>query len=461
MPATMGAFMKRLPSRMFMLGVVSCALLATALATEPSAASRPYGSASLDRGIIDPDLGIFNIDHFIFIVQENRSFDNYFGTFPGADGIPDGTCIPDPKVQRCLHPYHDQNVFDRGGPHNERASRITIDKGKMDGAVVALRAIGNACRFNPARPGCDQAIPGPNGTPDVMGYHNAHEIPNYWTYAQRFTLQDHMFAPSDSWTLPAHLYLVSAWSATCHNLDPMQCRSDQKFPGFNAADSGRFWVPADGAPRPYVWADITWLLHNYGVSWAYYVGKDSCIRPPCSKPTEESTNPIMNPLPGFKTVQVTKQFKNIRPNTEFFDAAANGTLPSVSWVVPTLGVSEHPPDSIAAGQEWVTNVVNAVMQGPPDQWLHTAIFITWDDWGGFYDHVQAHQDRRERLRHPRARHLDQPVRPSRVHRQPDAVVRRIPQARRGSVPGRSAARPADGRVARLAPDRQGGRSPAG
>ena len=379
--------MKRFPPRMFMLGVVSCALLATALAAEPSAASRPYGSASLDGGI-DPQIGIFNIDHFIFIVQENRSFDNYFGTFPGADGIPDGTCIPDPKVQRCLHPYHDENVFDRGGPHNERASRLTIDKGKMDGAVVALRAIGNACRFNPARPGCDQAIPGPNGTPDVMGYHNAHEIPNYWTYAQRFTLQDHMFAPSDSWTLPAHLYLVSAWSATCHDLDPMQCRSDQKFPGFNAADSGRFWVPADGAPRPYVWADITWLLHNYGVSWAYYVGKDSCIRPPCSKPTEESTNPIMNPLPGFKTVQVTKQFKNIRPNTEFFDAAANGTLPSVSWVVPTLGVSEHPPDSIALGQEWVTNVVNAVMQGPPDQWLHTAIFITWDDWGGFYDHVK-------------------------------------------------------------------------
>jgi phospholipase C len=373
---------------MFMLGVVSCAFLATALVTEPSAASRPYGSASHDPGIIDPDLGIFNIDHFIFIVQENRSFDNYFGTFPGADGIPDGTCIPDPKVQRCLHPYHDENFFDRGGPHNERASRITIDKGKMDGAVVALRAIGNACRFNPARPGCDQAIPGPNGTPDVMSYHNAHEIPNYWTYAQRFTLQDHMFAPSDSWTLPAHLYLISAWSATCHDLDPMQCRSDQKFPGFNAADSGRYWVPADGAPRPYVWADITWLLHNYGVSWAYYVGKDSCIRPPCSKPTEESTNPIMNPLPGFKTVQVTKQFKNVRPNTEFFDAAANGTLPSVSWVVPTLGVSEHPPDSIALGQEWVTSVVNAVMQGPPDQWLHTAIFITWDDWGGFYDHVE-------------------------------------------------------------------------
>jgi len=265
---------------------------------------------------------------------------------------------------------------------------MTIDKGEMDGAIRALRIIGNACRVNPARPGCHQATPGPNGTPDVMGYHTSEEIPNYWTYAKRFTLQDRMFAPSDSWTLPAHLYLVSGWSATCHRFDPMQCRSDQKFPGFNAADNGRFWVPADGKPRPYVWADITWLLHNQGVSWAYYVGKDSCIKPPCSKPTEESTNPIMNPLPGFKTVEVTKQFKNIRPNGEFFAAAESGTLPSVSWVVPTLGVSEHPPDSIALGQAWVTDVVNAVMEGPEEQWLHTAIFVTWDDWGGFYDHVK-------------------------------------------------------------------------
>ena len=71
-----------------------------------------------------------------------------------------------------------------------------------------------------------------------MGYHTADEIPNYWAYAQWYTLQDRMFAPSDSWTLPAHLYLVSGWSATCHNFDPMQCRSDQKFPGFNAADDG-------------------------------------------------------------------------------------------------------------------------------------------------------------------------------------------------------------------------------
>jgi phospholipase C len=373
-----------------MLVMLASAVVMTTLTSEPPAAAAPQQPSG-----IDPALGISNIDHVVFIVQENRSFDHYFGTFPGADGLPRGAggeidvCVPDPRSAVCRRPFHDTNTFDAGGPHNEKASRLTINEGKMDGTVVALRRIGNACNVNPDRPGCDQAEPGPDGTPDAMGYHDDREIPNYWRYAQEYTLQDRMFAPSDSWTLPAHLYLVSGWSATCKDLnDPMSCRSDQKFPGRNAADDGRYWVPADGKPRPYVWADITWLLFNHGVSWAYYVGKDSCIKPPCGKPTEESTNPIMNPLPGFKTVQVTKQFENIRPNTDFFASAASGTLPSVSWVVPTLGKSEHPPDDIADGQEWVTQVVNAVMTGPADQWLHTAIFITWDDWGGFYDHVK-------------------------------------------------------------------------
>ncbi len=85
---------------------------------------------------------------------------------------------------------------------------------------------------------------------------------------------------------------------------------------------------------------------------------------------------------------VDHQLHNVTPNSAFFRAAAAGTLPAVSWVVPTTNKGEHPPDSIGNGQAWVTHVVNAVMRGPTDQWLHTAIFLTWDDWGGFYDHVK-------------------------------------------------------------------------
>jgi phospholipase C len=129
------------------------------------------------------------------------------------------------------------------------------------------------------------------------------------------------------------------------------------------------------------------MLHRADVSWAYYVGPDTCIAQPCPHPgSHKVTNVVQNPLPGFTAVAQTDQLGNIRSNRDYFAAARDGTLPSVSWVMPTMGRSEHPPTDINEGQTWVTNVLNAAMSGP--DWLHTAIFLTWDDWGGFYDHVR-------------------------------------------------------------------------
>ena len=128
----------------------------------------------------------------------------------------------------------------------------------MDGFVRSLRQIGNGCSKPENRDyyPCRKAKNGPAGQPDVMGFHTAREIPNYWKYAKRYTLQDRMFAPSDSWTLPAHLFLVSGWSATCTDLDNWRsCHSDQKFPGGIWADGdAKMWTPPMGAPRPYIWA---------------------------------------------------------------------------------------------------------------------------------------------------------------------------------------------------------------
>ncbi len=359
------------------------------LTNPPNAARLPDPSRP-----IDPNDGIGNIDHFVFVVQENRSFDEYFGTFPGANGIPTDArgvptvCLPDPEGG-CHRPYHDTNQYDQGGPHGQDASKIDINGGKMDGFVRALREIGNGCEKHPTEPPCPQTTPGPQGQPDIMGYHTAKEIPNYWAYAKRYQLEDRMFAPTDSWTLPSHLFLVSGWSANCPDLnDPMSCVSDQKFPGGEYADKGKIWTPAFGDPRPYVWGDVTWLMYQHGVSWAYFVGPGTCISPPCGKVSGVETAPVQNPLPGFQSVKVTGQLDNVRPNNEFFDAARSGNLPAVSWVMPVTDRGEHPPDRIAAGMSWVTQVVNSIMQGPRDQWLHTAIFITWDDWGGFYDHVE-------------------------------------------------------------------------
>ena len=136
-----------------------------------------------------------NLDHLIFIVQENRSFDHYFGTFPGADGIPrkpDGTfapCVPDPNGP-CRRPYHDRNTVDGGGPHGSEAATTDINGGRMDGFLRALEIKGNVCSRHPHQAPCPQATPGPGGTPDAMGFHTEQEIPNYWAYARRYVLHD-------------------------------------------------------------------------------------------------------------------------------------------------------------------------------------------------------------------------------------------------------------------------------
>jgi len=333
--------------------------------------------------------GIDKLDHLIFIVQENRSFDNYFGTFPGADGIPAKhgkftVCVPDPVLGTCDKPWHNPAFRGDGGPHAQPDAIQDIDGGKMDGFVQSVIASPNVCANDRHAAGCPPSYIGPQGQPGTMGYHDAREIPNYWTYAQHYVLQDHMFAAGDSWTLPAHLYLVSAWAATCPNVNnPMSCYSD-------VALGDTLKVQRGGPQKAiYAWTDITYLLNKANVSWQYFVGKGTCIDA-CKNYTKapHGTVPAQNPLPGFVDVHEDDQVENVMEYPRYFSEAASGSLPSVTWVIPGRGYSEHPGQgaSLAPGQAWVTRVVNAAMQGP--DWNSTAIFITWDDWGGFYDHVE-------------------------------------------------------------------------
>jgi phospholipase C len=103
-------------------------------------------------------------------------------------------------------------------------------------------------------------------------------------------------------------------------------------------------------------------------------------------PQNASTPGIWNPLPWFDTVRQDRQGENVAPFGSFLEAAKNGTLPAVSWVTPAQAVSEHPPGLVTRGQTYVTGVINAVMRSR--DWSSTAIFLAWDDWGGFYDHVK-------------------------------------------------------------------------
>jgi len=351
---------------------------------DPSASpSAPGASAPIPAGLEQ-------IDHLIFIVMENRSFDHYFGTYPGADGIelrPDGTskaCIPDPALDGCSRLYETADQIQQGGPHDNPAAITDINGGEMDGFIEAALRHPRRCVADRFNPDCRKHL-GPDLQPDVMSYHTAESIPNYWAYADAFQLQDRMFAPTDSWTLPAHLFLVSAWSAYCPDpSDPMSCRSDLDLRG--EGEQHRY-----GRPPIYAWTDITYLLERDQVSWAYYVGRGTCVDPPCDDTTPGqygSTPSGKNPLPGFTTVNENEQLDRILWHDEFQKSARAGELPSVSWVIPGNHASEHPGAGtpIAAGQAFVTRMINAVMEGPA--WERTAIFLTWDDWGGFYDHVE-------------------------------------------------------------------------
>ena len=337
--------------------------------------------------------GIHKIRHVVIIMQENRSFDSYFGTYPGADGIPglagnSGTlpCIPDPALQHCVQPYHNTTKSNLGGPHTHSDAIGDINGGKMDGFVAREElARTQYCTLHVGSAYCSSA----SKRPDVMGYHNKREIPNYWAYARNFVLQDHMFQSNSSWSLPAHLFLVSGWSARCTKKgDPMSCQPAVQAPG---APPGTSENP-NGKPPDYAWTDLTWLLHRYHVGWGYYVAKGH--EPDCTNsrmfcapvPQNSKTTGIVNPLPWFSDVHEDHQLSNLRPLTSFERAAKAGKLPAVSWVAPTQSVSEHPPALITKGQAYVTGLINMIMHGP--DWKSTAIFLAWDDWGGFYDHVQ-------------------------------------------------------------------------
>src|SRR5581483_5457561 len=143
------------------------------------------------------------IRHVVIIMQENRSFDSYFGTYPGADGIPGLAgnhgrlpCVPDPLRGNCVKPFHDPHDVNYGGPHEQNAFNTDYDHGRMDGFVRARETCTNVL---------DPKDCIANLSVDMMGYHDAREIPNYWAYARHYVLQDHMFEPNASWSLPAHL----------------------------------------------------------------------------------------------------------------------------------------------------------------------------------------------------------------------------------------------------------------
>ncbi len=308
--------------------------------------------------------GLNKIDHFVFIVEENKSFDHYFGTYPGANGIPKGVAEEDPISGNMVAPYHDTSVIDFDAPHDRSNALADIDGGAMDGFMKeAVKSYALSKALGPE--------PGHNPE-QVMGYHDYHEIPNYWDYANLYVLDDEFFESAAAYSLTSHLYML-------------------------AGQSGGYMGTPQPYPQRYDFPEITELLKDQNITWKYYVtsgnktdAQGHAIEPAALQKTNPDKYQLWNPLPAFPKVQndPTQRVKMV-DTSEFYSDAANGTLPSVSWVCPYLGsqLSDHPAfgEDIREPMDYVTGLVNAVEQGP--DWDSTVIFVAWDDWGGQYDHV--------------------------------------------------------------------------
>jgi phospholipase C len=301
--------------------------------------------------------GINVIQHVVFIIKENRSFDTYFGQFPGVNGTTTGVISTGSTIPLSHTPDQTTRDIDHGWSSAVEA----IDGGKMD-------------KFD--------LIPGGNQNGDYLSYSQMGQadLPNYWTYASNFVLADNMFSSLQGPTFPNHLYIMAGQS---NNII-----SNPKY--FTTGTNTWMNWGCDAQPQVRVTTlnsagkqvnivpcfDITTVadeLESAGVTWKYYA-------PPQGISGYQYS--ILNAINHIRNSDLWSE--RVVNNSQFITDAMNGQLPQVSWVVTGPG-SEHPPTSSCFGENTTVSQINAIMQGA--DWPSTAIFLAWDDFGGFYDHV--------------------------------------------------------------------------
>lgn len=348
------------------LPIVAAVVAVVGLAARPSASTKKPDrvlSASQDMRVTSLTAPTITqlaelrakIQHVVFIVKENRSFDNYFGTFPGAEGTTTGVISTGEEVRLG----HTPDVVPRDLGHEWEDTHLAMDDGKMD-------------RF-------DLVTGNVNGDLLSMTQYLDSDIPNYWNYAEQFALADHMFASLAGPSFPNHLYTVAGTSG-----------------GVFTNPNGLTWgcdapagatvgvMPTDGTiSRVYPcfeYQTVADRLEAAGVSWRYYA------------PQRGQRGYIWSALDAIGHIRQSSLWTDhVMADAQFLDDASNGRLPAVSWVVPDFSVSDHPSragfgnTSVCTGENWTVNHINAIMQG--GNWPSTVIVLVWDDYGGFYDHV--------------------------------------------------------------------------
>jgi phospholipase C len=300
--------------------------------------------------------GLEQIQHVVYIVKENHSFDSMFGLFPGVNGATQGVTSTGQIVQLQRLPDPPPNDID----HDWRTAMMATDGGRMD-------------RFD--------LIPGGNDNGALLAYSEFQQsdIPNYWAYASTFALGDAMYSSISSGSYPGHLYIMAATSAGVVE-NPLSPTHNGGW-GCDAKLNSNVPIITDTDPEtlessfPCLSAPtLANELENAGVTWKSYA------------PPSNESGYIYNSLRSFSQIFNTPLWQsNVVSQDTFATDAMAGNLPSVSWLTPDDSYDEHPPKSVCVGENWTVEQINAIMQGP--DWDSTAIFIVWDDFGGFYDHV--------------------------------------------------------------------------
>ena len=300
------------------------------------------------------------IKHVVILVKENRTFDQMFGQFPGANGvtyaIDHGKRIPLTRGVIEIAPKI---------PHTYGDALKDYNNGRMDG-------------FSRTKPGLNQYI---------FGQYSEEQIPNYWALARRFTLADNFFSAAQGPSFPNHLFTIAASSAGTHDVPAGAGKTEKgaktwgcdapsrEFVVLYTEDGERekvrpcFDIPTEGD-----------LLTAGNIPWAYYSASES------------QNGYIWSSYSAIRHIRESDEWtKHVKPVDNLIADIKADRLPPVTWVTPRFADSDHPEQrtNFCRGENWTTSVINAIQTSP--MWKATAVFLTWDDWGGFYDHVPPQQ----------------------------------------------------------------------
>jgi phospholipase C len=308
------------------------------------------------------------IKHVVIMIQENRSFDNFFATYPGADGTTTGKTHAGGTV-----PLKEVGLISFDMDHTWQGFQIEYDGGKMDGFdEIHLGAWGG----------------GPPAGVYAYQYVNPSDIQPYWTMAQQYVLADHMFETQSSGSFIGHQDLIAGDTAinatqslVNYPSSPVWGCDAPKGTVTSLITSDHQFLPGAGPFPCLTYPTLRDSLDAGKVSWKYYV-----------PPTSTNVGKIWSAFDAIRAVRYGPEWKtNISiPETNVFKDIAGNTLPAVSWVIPDALNSDHPGAHVTGGPAWVAQVVNAIGKNTK-LWNSTAVIVVWDDWGGFYDHVRPTQ----------------------------------------------------------------------